>query len=579
MQQHTRKILWIIVLWQFISVLLMGLGVWPDNVVWVNVVLIAAFIALTDPFDGLLLVIASIPFYVVIPNPYFASMPMWRILFVWLFIVWAGRTAIRQRDYFQKLIRFRQMYRRAREMKASKWELIMNTLARIDSRFMSWDKYLALFLFVLILSVLFAHFKLHAIKQIIFLINIYLVYVVLINATTTRERITDLIKYSAISTAIIVFLGYVQFIATLFSSPYYFWQYWAEMISRLYFGQPLANVLIYSNSWFSYTSGGQSLRMFSIMPDSHSFGMIAVLCMGFCLPLLSYYSGGKMTHVNPKALWKVLTHRTYYIWYAIRFSGLAVILSGTRGIWVGMLPTLVISLYLYFRKFAVSMMKKVVIAQLLIILFFILAPAINYGLQQLRISRYEENFIDRARSIYDLGEDSNVGRIIIWKESLVYSALHPFGIGYGNFIVSIVRDVPPNYSFDQVSNEKNLRYNLPQKFVSAHSQYLNLLVEIGFAGLLSFLLFFGKALSAMWVFIQKHKNEENIFTMMVISMAMVFIWFLAYGIFDVTLFNDRILMYFFIALGTVGLILRRYDSQSEAFPEKSRKEVISDIMS
>jgi O-antigen ligase len=557
-----RRVLWVLVLWQAISVLLMALGVWPEWVVWVNVALCAVFILITDTFEGLLLLIVSIPFFVVLPNRYLPDLPTWRVLFIWLFIMWLIRTFFKQKQYVQKVAHFRQMYREALILEQSKFGLLGTMVQRIDTRFFPWDKYIALFVFVALLSLIFAHFRVHAVKQILFLINIYLFYIVLINATTSRERIIDLIKYAAASTGIIVLLGYVQFIATLFTQPYYFWQYWATMVSKLYYGLGLANVLIYSNSWFSHLDGQQSLRMFSIMPDSHSFAMVAVFVIAFMLPLVSWYQG------HPRPLLKAVTKRKYHIWYAIRFAGLAVILSGTRGMWVGMIPVLLISGFLFWRKFARSMVKKMLLVEVLIILFFVLTPAINYGLNWMRVARFNDNFLERAASIYDLQESSNVGRLQIWRESLAYSLTHPFGVGYGNFVVSLVRDIPPNATFEDVASEKNLRYNLPQKFVTAHSLYLNLLVELGLAGLLAFAVIWWEYFTRVWRFVRQHATEDNIFTMFVVANAFVMLWFLVYGIFDVTMFNDRVLMYLFISLGITGLILRRYESFDEAKTEQ-----------
>jgi O-antigen ligase len=210
------------------------------------------------------------------------------------------------------------------------------------------------------------------------------------------------------------------------------------------------------------------------------------------------------------------------------------------------------------------LMKKVFLAEILIILFFLLSPLINYGLNVFRVSQFKENFLNRAASIYDLSEDSNVGRLIIWRDSLTYALIHPFGVGAGNFVVSLVRDVVPGTTYDQLADQRNLRYNVPQKFVTAHSLYLNILVELGFAGLLVFAIFWWEYFSTAWRFIKEHQSEDNIFVMFVLSLAFTMLWFVVYGVFDVTLLNDKVLMYFFISLGTAGIILRRYDSFEEA---------------
>ncbi len=168
--------------------------------------------------------------------------------------------------------------------------------------------------------------------------------------------------------------------------------------------------------------------------------------------------------------------------------------------------------------------------------------------------------MDRAESIYDLKENSNVGRLEIWKDSVIFAALHPFGVGYGNFITSMTNEIPENASFGEVASEKNLRYNVPQKFVTAHSLYLHILVELGFAGLLAFLLFWWEYFESLYKFVKQYSEEYNQFTLLAIGLALAFIWILAYGIFDVTILNDKVLQYLFISLGISGLIFAKYKS-------------------
>jgi len=544
----------LLLLWQFISVLLMALGVWPGSVAWLNFALLSVFVIFFQPYESVLLLILSAPFYVVLPNRYLDSLPAWRLLFIELFAVWFIHLAIKQKAYWQKL------FSEGKKPKPNLGKIFLATARRLESRFLSWDKYVWLFLILALASTVFARFPWQGVKQVIFFINVYLFYIVFINVVTTREKVIEAVKYIVISLGIIVALGYIQFAATLFVAQYYFWQYWAIMVSRLYYGLHLANVLAYSNSWFSYAGSQQSLRMFSIMPDSHSFAMIAALFIGFALPFV--FLTGPLYRRTKNWLVKPFT-KTYALWTAIRFTGLAIILSGTRGMWVGMLLPLLVSIWLYAKKIVRPLAKKALISFLLILFFFALSPFINTGLNWFRLTYFKENFLQRVASIYDLQEESNVGRLIIWENSLKYSVSHPLGVGYGNFIVSLVPDIPANASFQQVAEQKNLRYNLPQKFVTAHSLYLNLLVELGFFGLLIFGLFAFEVLWVMWLFLRKHAGDVNFYTMTVLSAILTWLWFLGYSVFDVTIFNDRVLIFSLLGLGLAGIITRRYESFKE----------------
>jgi hypothetical protein len=530
-----KKIIWILLLWQFISVGLMSVGVWPQEVAWFNLSLLLVFLLFGSVFEALVLFLVSIPFFVVLPNPYLTTLSTWRLLSIALFTIFVVKFFLSIRKNDKKTTR--------------------EILGDFVKPFMRWDAYLIVFMVVAFVSSFFARYPEQSLRQIIFLINTYLIYIVVIHVVKTKEQARDLIKYGAVSLAIIVALGYVQLLITLFVTQYYFWQYWAIMVSKVYYGLDLANVLIYSNSWFSYTGEIPNLRMFSIMPDSHSFGVIAILLIGFLISILFFYPKGRKGFFHhPKELF---ASKRYYLWYALRFSGLAVIFSGTRGLWVGMIPALLVSLFLYWKNIGRPVMRRASIAFAFVILFFVVSPFINQALYWFRVNSLEENFLDRAASIYDLNEQSNVGRLVIWKDSLTYATTHPFGVGYGNFIVSLVPNIPEGTSFEQVGQLENLRYNLPQKFVTAHSLYLNILVELGIVGLFVFLMFIATYFKEIYHFIMANRNSTSAYSAFTVSFALIFLWILAYGVFDVTLFNDKVLLYVFISLGLSAVIIRK----------------------
>lgn len=525
-----KQVLWILVLYQLISVYLMATGVWPAEVAFVNLGLSAAYILFATPYFGLLFLIVSIPFFITFPNFYSDSMSTWRLLFSWLFVVWVAK------EWWK--VGFKQF--------------ILKTL----QKFFIWDIFLALFGLVGLMSVFLARYQVQTIKQVLFFLNLYLLYVVVISIIRSREQVVEVIKYTSLSLAIIVALGYAQFAATFFMPQYYFWQYWATMVSKLYYGQSLANVLVYSNSWFSYTSEIPDLRMFSIMPDSHSFAVVALMLMTFLLPLTYFFDTKELFN---RGKFKFVPNKvSNFVWTAVRFSGLAIIFSGTRGVWVGMVAPFLITIVFYAKKISRPLVSKTFWAMFMIVILFMLSPLINAGLHAVRVGSYRENFLKRAQSIYDLGEESNAARIKIWKESLIYFTQHPAGVGFGNFVVSLVPPTEKNLSFEEASSLKNYRYNLPRKFVTAHSLYLNVLVELGVLGIgvaaLAVLAYFKK----IWEFIKTFGEEKNIFTLFVLNAGLMFLWIFAYSVFDVTLFNDRVMMYSLIALGLSGVIMRKY---------------------
>jgi O-antigen ligase len=548
-----RKIIWLLIVWQAISVALMAVGTWPDYIALANLGLLALFIVIAKPYYSVLLLTLSIPFSVIFPNPYFNALPMWRPLLVLRFVVLAVRLLIIQIQNFRKKLAIRRWYEESLVAGDNFWGVIWNAILRIDSRFMPWDKCAGLFVVLALFSLLIARFPIIGLKQIIFLVNIYLFYLVIINVVTDEEKVGELMRYALYSLAITVALGFVQFLSTLFASPYYFWQYWAIMVSSLYYGQPLADVLAYSNSWFSGGAGG-SLRMFGIMPDTHSFGVMVVFLLAF---LLSISVVPQRWQLGFKEYVKA---QPWYVIGGLVLAAFAVMASGTRGVWVGLLAPLVVAVGAYVGKIARPLLKVTLMTYVLIILLFAASPLITQGLNYIRTYDADDDTLGRISSIYDLSESSNAGRLEIWKNSVKFAALHPFGVGFGNFVTSLVDDIPETATYEQVANQENLRYNLPQKFITAHSLYLHLLVELGFAGLLAFILFLWEYGESLWKFLGQYSDEYNKYTLLVVGIALALVWVLAYGAFDVTLFNEKVLQYLFISLALSGLIFVKYKS-------------------
>ncbi len=538
-----KKILFVFTLWQLIATFLIIAGIFPQTFIWLNLGLSVLFILFADPYESALMLILSIPFYVVLPNSRFDTLATWRILFALLFINWFVRLSLKNPK--------------------------TNIMSLVT--FMPWDKYLGLFMLVAAVLLPFSRFPVQSAKQIVFFVNIYLLYMVLVNTVKTKKQIMEVITCATISAALIVFFGYIQLLLTFFTTFEYFWKAWAILVSKLYYGAGLAGVLLYSNSWFAYT-GGESLRMFSIMPDSHSFAIVSIFAVAFLL-MRTYKifhkkepessSGApaegvmdtKMTFIQNKD--RVLGLKTnYWIWSGVRFAGLAIILSGTRAAWVGLLLPLVIVLWCIYKNIAKAMSKKIFWSLLIVLVFFFLSPFINQGLNLFRVHSFQENFIDRAKSIYDVNEESNAGRLKVWGQASLFALKHPLGVGLGNFIVSLNGNQSQDYN--TAANQHNTSFNLPQKFVTAHNLYLQIFVELGILGLIAFALFWWKYFSAVWQFIKTHVRDNNILSFYVLDIAMAFAWILAAAFFDVTLFNDKVLMYFFISLAISGVVLNRY---------------------
>ncbi len=517
---NSHKIIIGLNFFQYLAILGLVFGVIPQEWVWVNMVLSLGYVLVSGVYSGILFTILNIPFFLAVPNQYFDAFQTWRLMFAIIFAKW-----------------FLKSFFEAESLKVY-WQ-------NIKGNFFVWDKYLGLFVLIsFFTTVFFAQFKIQGLKQIIFWLNIYILYIVIANIVKTKEHVVEIVKYSVWALTVIVTLGFAQLFGSFLTDLDTFWVFWASFLTKLFYGQDFASVALYSNSWFSYTAG-RELRMFSVMPDSQSFAYMCVFGIGMGVALVS-----------------VVTERIKkLLWSGIRFASLAVILSGTRAVWVGMFVPFFVTVYLYAKKFMRPQAKVFLWPFVVIIILFAVSPFINQGLSFIRASgMFQENFLSRAKSIYDLNETSNSGRLVIWKDSLVFASKHPWGVGSSNFIYSLYPEKGLDYL--RLSEKINERYNLPQKYVSAHSLYLHVFVETGVLGLLALLYAFLKFFKYNFDFLKKYSEQKNFLVMFVLQSCLVVLWILGASVFDVTLFNDKVLMFFFLTLALSGIIVRNYEKFS-----------------
>ncbi|MEK6772751.1 MAG: O-antigen ligase family protein [Bdellovibrionota bacterium] len=174
--------------------------------------------------------------------------------------------------------------------------------------------------------------------------------------------------------------------------------------------------------------------------------------------------------------------------FAIACSGLAVFLSMTRGVWVGIFIAFLISLFLYRRKFGVIFLAS------------------SGGLFVLLFSLWFK-FQERVLFAFNAANNYDSERIWLWTANWKIFLDHPvFGIGYGMYKWRL------REYFDLIGAP------IEQFQSHAHNQYLHFLAGTGILGLLCFLFFAGFNLWQSWKLI--------LFT----SSRTIFIKGLAYGL-------------------------------------------------
>ncbi len=507
------------------STALIATGMWPAFMIYANLAMMLAAVLFFDLEYALYSVILSIPFYLDVPDPKYDTVSLWRIVFLFFFLVfifkiWRGRSF--PGDH---LSGFRQILRALRQ------------------NLFPWDKYLLAYALIALLSLAVAKFKFEGLKELVFALNIYLIYVIAASVIKTKEQVFRAIVVVFSSLASVVAIGFAQFIFSLAVPFFYFWQYWAIVIARAFYGSFFANTAMYSNSWIAfYPNQPPSLRMFSVLPDSHAFAVIALFGIPFALALLRF----------AKSKWQKTL-----LWIFIALSAWAILLSGTRGVWVGLAAPLCIGAYLWVKHYG----RKIIAPAVAPVLIFAAILLVSPFLQKIisGSQRNYGNYLQRAESVSSLDNESNAARLDIWKKTLKFAARHPLlGAGYGNFIVSLGKSAG---NYIRAADKNSKEFNLPQKYITAHDFYLQILAETGILGLLAFALFFKKLAGGFWNFFKRHfLYDRDGFAVFAVAAGLYLAALFVYLLVDTTIMNDRVLMYFFLILALCGSIFRIYET-------------------
>jgi len=442
MQKDRLNIAYLIEIIAFVYIVL---GIVPRWWALVLAVGIAIYLLLVPLEEGVLFFIRSIPFFIALPiTQGFDSLNTWRIASLILFV---------------------------------KYLFIFKPKFKLSP--------LLILFFISILSIFVASDQILAIKRIIYFVNIAFIGVIIYYMKLKTE---DVVRNMLLPFIAVIIVGVLQLFSTYLFNFDQFMNFWADRVQYHQYGYNWVQIIFTSgHTWIAEFAGTISLRVFSLLTDSHAFPVFALLG----IPALIASS------LKPK--WK-------YLLLAIAF--LLIILSGTRGIWLASLVALAGALYL--KKFRMHLL----VFYLLFIAAFgiILSPQFHLGGDAKLLSK-------RLSSILDSGETSNTQRLAIWKKSLASIARHPLlGVGIGNFPVVLDQDV-----------------SKAKAGSSAHNLYLHIAAEMGIPALILALMFFYRFLRSCYL-----KASNPYFAALFLYGA----WILVYSLVDIALIEERALLMF-----------------------------------
>lgn len=213
---------------------------------------------------------------------------------------------------------------------------------------------------------------------------------------------------------------------------------------------------------------------------------------------------------------------------------LCLLLTYSRGAWLGFLITILIMLFYFIKKFTflTKTLSLILGVSSCILLIHFLNPQIKYEI--LTKFKFSQNLNLRIKSIPQISQGSNLERIRLWKEALRIIRDYPItGCGLNNYSI-VARDYK---SFEGGG-------------VYPHNSFLQKTAEIGIFGLLAFLfvLFIFFKTGIMYL-----KRKTNYLVLGLLTG----IWaFLVQSFFDTNLYSLQMVVLFWYMLGLTITVIK-----------------------
>lgn len=351
---------------------------------------------------------------------------------------------------------------------------------------------LLLFFSLAAISFLVAKEQAWAIRKIIFLFSWLPLYFLTIYFIDNDKKSRDFTRLIVLGAALSALIGLAQFLAQFVLNRDDLVAFWLAHIAPLFSGASLAGLVQTNNSWLVEVSGQVFFRVVGLFPDPHMMAFYLGMALPFCLALFFF----------EKKYRKIIGAVCFFI-------GLALFLTFSRGGYLGALASITFFL-IAVRSFLQPKDKKFLAAALLLlaVIVFFFSPVIG-----------------RFSSIFSLEDGSNLGRLQIWRDSLNMAKDNLLlGVGLGSY----------SFSLGFAQDYRNA--------MTSHNLYLDLLVELGIFGLLSWLLLMVVSFKVVW-----HGRLKN--PVLAIGIGGSLVYFSVHSFFETAIFNPTVFAFLMIYFG------------------------------
>lgn len=517
-------------------VLLVGLGLIPRVFSLLAALLVVGFSIFGKRDEATLLFVRMIPFFVALPlTSSFDSLNLWRPVVLILFLRW----------FFAK--------GRAKRFFGYLREKTVLDLGSIAKKYPFETGVFLVFIFGF-LSLFKAIHPLMGIEKLVLYLNLVGFYPVVYNFVS-RRGYKPLCFNFLVSGILVIVFGFGQLMITYFMGVDQFFEYFAGTVQKNFYGRAWSKIAFEGNTWFIYP-GDQALRlrMFSTFPDSHSFPLY----------LLAFFPSLLVMIIGPilrrgKSLFSYFRENTFFragLVAAFVFGMLAVILTGTRGMWVSFFGPLFLLGFVYLAsKFLKDLdwERYFRLALLSFLVFLLVAPMAGFIFSTSQFQSQTKDrqkskriFMDRMRSVASTKDISNKGRLRIWRESFQGLKGNPLvGVGLGNFPVVLSEPV----SYVKAGS-------------TAHNLFLHIAVTIGLFGGIIFLLLWVEILRQAWFFITR-KRGDSVDRFYILASFLFIVWILVYSLTDAALFDSRAFLGFVVLIGSFRALVDKFSLNYE----------------